>query len=106
MFTKLFRTLFSKNQHSPAKTSSQNVVHNVSAKPFYFDMVEYFCNGHDDTAVDVIIYDKNNNKLSAETFSWMTGCGEVTSEGIWRKADAYARTLIEEGIQMRNRKPI
>ena len=63
-----------------------------------FDMIEYFCNGHDDTAVDVILYDQSGNKISRETFSWSSGCGEVTSEGIWRKAGGSPRALVPKGL--------
>ena len=85
---------------------SEQVKDTFSTKAAYFDMVEYFCNGHDDTAVDVIQYNSNGNEISRDTFSWNCGCGEVTSEGIWRKADGYADRLIQEGIVLRHRKSI
>ena len=72
----------------------------------YFDMIEYFCNGHDDTAVDIIIYDCNGKQVKRKSFSWSTGCGEVTSEGIWQKADEFAQCLIQNGIKLRYRTPI
>ena len=72
----------------------------------YFDMIEYFCNGHDDTAVDVISYDCNCKEIGKKTFSWVTGCGEVTSEGIWRKADEFAQQLVQKGWRLRHRRPI
>ena len=72
----------------------------------YFDMIEYFCNGHDDTAVDVISYDCNGIEIERNTFSWNSECGEVTSEGIWRKADEFAHQLIQKGRILRHRKPI
>lgn len=85
---------------------SEQVKDTFTTKAAYFDMVEYFCNGHDDTAVDVIQYNSNGNEISRDTFSWSSGCGEVTSEGIWRKADGYADRLIQEGIVLRHRKSI
>lgn len=72
----------------------------------YFDMIEYFCNGHDDTAVDVISYDCNGIETGRKIFSWSNGSGEVTSEGIWRKADEFAHQLMQNGITLRHRKPI
>jgi len=72
----------------------------------YFDMIEYFCNGHNDTAVDIIIYDYNGKQVERKTFSWSTGCDEVTSEGIWKRADEFAQYLIQTGKSLRYRKPI
>lgn len=88
------------------RNAAEQVKDTFSTKAAYFDMVEYFCNGHDDTAVDVIQYNSNGNEISRDTFSWSSGCGEVTSEGIWRKADDYADRLIQEGIALRHRKPL
>ncbi len=72
----------------------------------YFDMIEYFCNGHNDTAVDIILYDCNGNQVERKTFSWSTGCDEVTSEGIWKKADEFAQGLMQTGKTLRYRKSI
>ena len=72
----------------------------------YFDMIEYFCNGHDDTAVDIIIYDCDGIQTERKTFSWAAGCGEVTSEGIWQKADEFAQYLKQNGKRLRYRTPI
>ena len=70
----------------------------------YFDMKEYFCNGHDDTAVDVILYDCSGNELSRKTFSWEDG--EVTSSGIWGMANEYAQSLELDGAFCRNKEHI
>ena len=72
----------------------------------YFDMIEYFCNGHDDTAVDVIFYDSNDNKLGKKTFSWAAGCDEVTSNGLWQKADEFALCMTQNGKRLRFRRPL
>lgn len=77
----------------------------TSASNGYFDMVEYFCNGHNDTAVDVISYDCSGKEIERETFSWTTGCGEVTSEGIWRKAEEFAQQLMQNGMVPRHKFP-
>ena len=34
----------------------------------YFDMIECFCNSHDDVAVDVIQYDYNDKEKFRKTF--------------------------------------
>ena len=78
----------------------------VTALNMYFDMIEYFCNGHDDTAVDVISYDCTGKEIERKTFSWSTGCGEVTPKGIWQKADEFAHQLLQKGMTLRHRKPI
>lgn len=98
-----------KNQRTATgqtNTSSKQVPSHPNEKASYFDMEEYFCNGHDDTAVDVIQYDGNGNVISRETFRWNSGCDEVTSEGIWGKANTYARSLIQGGIPCRKKSPI
>lgn len=91
---------------SQANASSIQVQCHPTEKASCFDMVEYFCNGHNDTAVDVIQYDSNGNVIMKKTFSWSDGCGEVTSDGIWKKANQYAQTLANSGIPCRKKIPI
>ena len=75
------------------------------AKAVCFDMVEYFCNGHDDVTVAVSQFDSNGKKIAEEEFNWNT-CDEVTSEGLWRKAKEYARELQAANIPLRWEKPL
>lgn len=88
----------------PKLATSLSAKESSLAEAAYFDMVEYFCNGHDDTAVDIIQYRHNGQEILRETFSWSNGCGEVTSEGIWKKANECAQRLILEGIPCREKK--
>ena len=75
-------------------------------KAAYFDMIEYFCNSHDDVAVDVIQYDCNDKEIFRKAFSLSTGCGEVTSDDIWKQAKNYSDKLMQEGIRLRNERKI